>query len=178
MLTGSFIGVSWGLTYIALPGLLVSAPKPSAPNAKPSSSLQPFTTSDHLARQYQKIFDIGAAVGPVLGVTSASSFIYASRLLPANATVPKSLLIAAAVLNVAIAPFTAIVVGRTNSELQRRSREASAGKDESLARKDAKHGSVESYNTPELIEWWGFLNALRGWIQFGAFACAATALVI
>ena len=178
MLTGSFIGVAWGLTYIALPGLLVSAPKPSAPNAKPSSSLQPLTTSDHLARQYQRIFDIGAAIGPVIGVTSAASFIYASRLLPANATLPKRLLIAAAVLNVAIGPFTMIVMGRANSELQRRSKEVSAGKDESLARKDAKHGSVKSYNTPELLEWWGFLNALRGWIQLGAFVCGTTALII
>ena len=91
---------------------------------------------------------------------------------------PKSLLIAAAVLNVAIGPFTVIVMGRANSELQRRSREVSAGKDERLARKDAKHGSVKSYTTPELLEWWGFLNALRGWIQLGAFACGTTALVI
>ena len=177
-LTGSFVGVSWGLTYIALPALLVSAPKPSAPNAKPSSSLQPLTTSDHLARQYQRIFDVGAAVGPVVGALSAASFIYASRMLPANATVPKSLFIAAAVLNVAVAPFTAIAMRRTNNELQRRSREASAGKDESLSRKDAKAGTVESYKTPELIEWWGVLNAMRGWIQIAAFACATTALVI
>ena len=117
-------------------------------------------------------------VGPVIGVTSASSFIYASRLFPANATVPRSLFIAAAILNVAIAPFTATVMARTNSELHRRSREASAGKDETAGRKGAKAGSVESYETPELIEWWGFLNALRGWIEVGAVACATTALVM
>ncbi len=177
-LTGSFIGVAWGLTYIALPGLLVSAPKPNAQNAKPSSSLQPLTGSDHLARQYERIYDIGAAVGPVVAVLSASSFIYASRLLPANAGVARSLFIAAAVLNVAVAPFTLTVMAKTNNELHRRSREAGAGRDESLGRKDAKAGSVESYKTPELMEWWGFLNALRGWIQVGAFACATTALVV
>ena len=177
-LTGSFVGVSWSLTYIALPALLVSAPKPSAPNAKPISSLQPLTTSDHLSRQYQRIFDVGAAVGPVVGGLSAASFIYASRLLPASATVPKSLIIAAAVLNVAVAPFTKTIMARSNNELQRRSMEASAGKDESLGRKDAKAGTVESYNTPELIEWWGVLNAMRGWLQVGAFACATTAMVI
>ena len=171
-LTGAFAGVSWGLTYIALPGLLLPSPKSSA------SGSQPATTTAHLARQSQKIYDIGAAVGPAVGVVSASSFIYASTLLPAAATVPRSLFIAAAVLNVSVAPFTFAVMARTNNELHRRAAAAEKGEDENLGRKGAKSGSVESYDTSKLIEWWGVLNAMRGWIQVGAIACATTALVI
>jgi Domain of unknown function (DUF1772) len=177
-LTGSFIGVSWSLTYIAIPTLLVSPPDKRQPAATPSSSLQPLSSSDHLARQYKRIYDIGAVVGPVVSGLSASSFIYAFRQLPTTATYPRHLFLAAAVLNVAIGPFTGIAMSRTNNELHRRSREASAGQDEAQSRKDAKGGSVQSLTTPELLQWWGYLNALRGWIQVGGFACAATALII
>jgi Domain of unknown function (DUF1772) len=177
MLTGSFAGVSLSLSYIAVPSLLVSAPNSSEPKAKPSSNLTLVTTSDHLARQYQRVFDLGAATGPVVGVLSTSTFIYAYRSVPVAATVPRSLFIAAAVLNIAVAPFTVVVMKNANGELQRRSAEASAGRDETQGRKEAKAGTVQSYDTPRLIEWWSFLNALRGWIQLGAFACATIALV-
>ena len=176
-LTGCFVGVSWSLSYIAVPALLVSAPKPSAPNARPSSSLQPLTTSDHLARQYQRIFDLGSMIGPIVGAISSASFLYARSQLPVSAIVPRYLFIAAAVLNVAVAPFTVVVMANANGELQRRSREASAGKDETLTRTSPKAGGVRNYNTPELLEWWASLNAMRGWIQVASIACATTALV-
>jgi hypothetical protein len=70
------------------------------------------------------------------------------------------------------------VMARTNNELRRRAYAAADGEDEKLGRKDAKPGSVESYHTPQLLEWWGFLNALRGVINMGALGCAITALTI
>ena len=178
LFTGSLVGLSWCLTYITVPALLVSAPDPRKPNAKPSSSLHPVTASDHLARQHQRLYDIGTIAGPASAVAAASAFEYARRQLPAKAMTASRLYIAAALLSLSIAPFTAIFMKKANDELHRRSAVASAGRDESEGRKDAKAGTVQSYNTPELLQWWGFLNALRGWLEVGAFACATAALVV
>lgn len=174
-LTGSFIGVSFGLSYIAVPALLIP---PSPTKQASSAQRQTASSSDLLARHYLKIFDIGKTIGPVVGACSAASFIYASRQLPASAILPRRLFLAAAALNVLIAPFTMTVMARTNDELHRRAYAAADGEDEKRGRKEAKSGSVETYNTPELLEWWGFLNALRGVIHIGALACAVTALTI
>jgi hypothetical protein len=114
----------------------------------------------------------------VVSVLSASSFIYAFRQLPSTATYPRYLLLAAAILNISIGPFTGTVMANTNNELHRRSRQASVGQDKAPTVKNAQGGSLESMPTPELLQWWGFLNSLRGWIQVGGLACALTAIMI
>jgi hypothetical protein len=173
--TGAFVGISWGLSYISVPALLLQPPKTSS---SPTFKAQPVSSSELLARQYQHIFDIGALVGPITGVLSASTFIYASRQLPAAAHTSKYLLIAAAVLNVSVAPFTMIIMARANNELHRRASAAEKGEDETKSRQSASPRGIESYDTPKLLQWWSTLNAIRGWIQVGAFACATSALVI
>jgi uncharacterized membrane protein len=173
-LTGAFVGISWGLSYLSVPALLLGPPKTSST----ASKSQPVSSPDLLARQYQYVFDIGAVVGPVTGVLSASTFIYASQQLPAAARTSKYLLIAAAILNVSVGPFTMIVMAKANNELHRRAAAAEKGEDEIKGRKESPPGGVQTYDTPRLLQWWSTLNAIRGWIQVGAFTCATSALVI
>lgn len=177
--TSAFVGLSWTLSYIAIPSLLIGPPRFKAnDSAHTSQPRRAVSSPGLLARQYQLVYDIGATVGPITGVISAATFTYASQLLPAAARTSRYLLIAAAVLNISVAPFTATVMAKANIELQRRAGAAERGEDGATEGKDAVKSSVEGYDTPSLLQWWANLNALRGWIQVAALACATTALVI
>jgi hypothetical protein len=67
--------------------------------------------------------------------------------------------VAAAVLSMAIMPFTLTVMKRTNGELHRRALAAMQGKEEEAKAYAEKEG-VESYQTNDLLRWWSTLNIL------------------
>jgi len=65
----------------------------------------------------------------------------------------------AAGLVVSIAPFTFIVMSRTNNELRRRASAASNDEDAGPLM-DKQKGSVETYPTNDLVKWWSSLNTM------------------
>jgi len=160
----AFIAGNCALTYIGLPALLLPPPAsalPESSDAPLSGVVKPATNAPQLARQWQKIYNIGARAGPGDAAISAAAFLYAFQLLPSHATLPRRLYLAAAVLSTLVAPFTWTVMKKTNGELHRRANAATLGRDEEAGpKKDAREGTVESYPTADLIRWWGTLNIL------------------
>lgn len=169
-LSGTFIGCGLTLSYMSVPSLLV--PVKSATTDSREQLL------GHAARQWQFIYDIGAKVGPVTGAIGSSAYVLAARGLPATATTQKRLLFAAAVANVCVGPFTMLVMARTNNELMRRASAAKSGKAEKEGRQSAKAGSIESYETTDLLQRWARLNAGRVVLPLAALVLMTTSLVI
>lgn len=163
-----FLGANLGISYISVPTLLLpSPPSPlpapaNAPNAASptTTSLEtPATKPSHLSRQWQHVYDIGKKAGPVAALLASASFLHAFRSLPVAATRQRRLFLAAAGLCLTIVPFTFTAMRRTNNELGRRANLANKGEEED-ARSEAKGGTVESYQTHDLLNWWATLNAL------------------
>ena len=169
VLSSMLVGANAALSYIALPVVLLPNPTPK--------TQQPATGSGHLARQWQAIYNIGKKIGPGAAVPSAAAFTYASRLVPKGATLPRNLFIAAAVCNLLIVPFTFIFMKRTNDDLHRRANNATAGRDEVSAKKDAMQGSVESLETSDLIHHWGDLSTMRASLPLTAIGLGVAALL-
>ncbi len=149
-----FVGGNWVVTYANVPVLMLPSSTSSADKAQ-----KPEASPSHLARQWQMTYDIGSKAGPFLAVSSCVSYLYAARELPSAAVTQKRLFVAAAVLSMAIVPFTFTVMKRTNGELHRRALAATQGKEEE-AKADAEKDGVESYQTNELLRWWSTLNIL------------------
>ena len=63
-----FVGGNAVITYLTLPSLLLSPPSRGTSEASSNSS-QPATHSDHLARQWQSVYDLGKKVGPACHTT-------------------------------------------------------------------------------------------------------------
>lgn len=163
---GAFVGGNLVLSYIAVPTLLL----PSQPSALPApansvyglsptatSGPRPATKAAHLAHQWQNIYDIGSKIGPFSALLGSGSFLYASRQLHSSAKLQRRLFVTAAGLVVSIVPFTFLVMSRTNSELQRRASAASRD-EEAGPRMEGQKGSVETYQTHDLVGWWASLN--------------------
>jgi len=167
-----FVGGNWVITYVNVPVLVLPSSMSSADKAQ-----KPEASPSHLARQWQMTYDIGSKAGPFLGVSSCASYLYAARELPSAAVIPKRLFVAAAVLSMAIVPFTFTVMKRTNGELHRRALAATQGKEEE-AKADAEKEGVESYQTNELLRWWSTLNILRASIHVGAIGCGIAAMLL
>jgi len=179
-----FVGANLGISYIAVPALLLPSPPSALPSpanahnaASPTStsSEKPATKPPHLARQWQDIFRMGSKAGPVAALLSSASFLYAFRRLPSGARLQQRLFIAAATSSLAIVPFTFGVMKRTNDELHRRANAATRGEEEE-SKAEAKEGSVESYQTPDLVRWWASLNFLRALLHVGSIGCAIAAM--
>lgn len=94
-----------------------------------------------------------------MALVSCVSYLYAARKLLPTAKLQYRLFLAAASLSIAIIPFTFGFMKRTNDELQRRANAATIG-DEGGAFEHARKGTVESYQTHDLMLWWSRLNAL------------------
>ena len=158
--SAAFSSLCYGITYLSVPSLLLSAPK-ATDKAKPKSS------SGHLARQWQVIYDIGKASGPPISITAAGSLIYAMTRIPAGLTTQRRLYVAAASLFVSIMPFTLIVLAPTNTKLLKRA--AVEAKGEEIEER-------EGQSTPELIRHWAGLNAVRGIPPILGIGCVVAAL--
>ncbi|KAJ4545793.1 hypothetical protein HRR78_006069 [Exophiala dermatitidis] len=183
-LSAIFVGANLGISDISIPTLLLPpppSPLPAPANADNAasptaiSSEKPATKSPQLARQWQHIYDIGKKAGPAAALFASTSFLYAFRNLPEAATRQRRLFLAAAVLCLSIVPFTFGAMKRTNDELGRRARAALQG-DEDVANSDAAQGTIESYQTHDLLNWWATLNTLRASLHIGAIGSAITAL--
>jgi len=174
-------GIIFGISYLAIPTLLLEPPKSSKDN-NPSNSVAPSTPStrpSHLARQWAKVFAIGSKAGPAFGIGSAASFLYTWSLLQPQRVVQRRLYLAAAISAVAIVPFTLVFMSRVNNELHRRAQAAEQDSDdESGPTEYAVEGTVESYRTHDLIRYWASLNAIRGLIPLAGAVCAIQAMVI
>jgi hypothetical protein len=163
-----FFGGNLGISFIAVPTLLLSSPSSGLPvpanaenRASPTStsSEKPLTRPPHLARQWQSIYDIGKKAGPFFALLASGSWLYAAQQLPAGWRSQQRLLIAAAGLSVAIVPFTFGAMKRTNDELSRRANAAEKGEEED-GKSEARIGTVEGYQTHDLLRWWAQLNLL------------------
>jgi hypothetical protein len=105
------------------------------------------------------MYDLGKKGGPFFALLSAGSWLYTARQLPAALKRQQRLLQVATGLSVAIVPFTFTVMKWTNNELMRRANAATEGEDDD-GRSDARKGSVESYQTHDLLRWWLQLNVM------------------
>ena len=113
----------------------------------------------------------------MLAVSGIASFVYAFRNTP-RVGILKNLMVVAAALDFDIVPWTLIVMMPTNNELHRRANAASAGNDETVDRKDAKAGSIPSYDTTSLVRRWNKLNIVRAMFHVGSIVCALTLLAV
>ena len=163
-----FVGANMAITYITVPVLLLpsaSSPLPSPANAanedSPTStqSKKPVSKPSHLAQQWAALYSLGSKGGPVAAILASGSYIYAARKLVKASSFRGRLLYTAAALSLAIVPFTFGFMKRTNDELHRRAHAADQG-EEADAKVGAKSGSVEGYQTPELMRWWSVLNIM------------------
>lgn len=163
-----FVGSAVTVAYLGVPTILLQAPTlplpppVNAPNAASPTSVsseKPVAKPQHLARQWQNMYDVGKPLGMMSAVLGTGSFLYAMRHLPSGSRLQQRLLLVAATLTMGILPYTLTVMSRTNNELHRRADAATRGEDEeSLAKTDAKAGTVESYQTHDLIRWWAKLH--------------------
>jgi len=163
-----FVGANLAITYMTIPVLLLPSPssplppRGNAPNEDSptsTSSRKPASQPSHLAHQWAALYSLGSKGGPVAAILSSACYIYAARNTLSTASFQKRLFYTAAVLAVAIVPFTFGIMKRTNDELHRRAHEATQG-EKADAKVGAKHGTVEIYPTPELMRWWAILNVL------------------
>ena len=166
-----FVGGNAVITYLTLPSLLLSPPSRGTSEASSESS-QPATHSDHLARQWQSVYDLGKKVGPAVTLPGVAALLSATPVLRRSSRI---LFLLAVALNLSIIPFTLGVMAKTNNELIRRANAASEGLDASPT--DRATG-VEKYQTPELVRWWGTLNVYRASLQVGAMGCVVLAVAL
>lgn len=146
-----FTGANLCMSNATLPTLLFPPPRSS------TSSEQPASSSSHLARQWQNLYNLGSKAGPVIALGGATSFIYAARGSQAAIPLQARLLYAAAGLCLGILPFTLVFMKRTNDELHRRANIATKGEEPKI---DAAQGTLESRTTPDLLQRWAGLNLM------------------
>ena len=144
-----FFGGNLAISFITVPTLLLPSP----------SSTRTPTKSPHLARQWKNTYDLGKKAGPFFALTASGCWLYTVRNLPAGAGLQQRLLVAAAGLSMSVVPFTFGVMNRTNNELDRRAGVATKGGSEDT-KSDAQKGTVESYETHDLLRWWAQLNMM------------------
>lgn len=157
-----FIGANLCISTIVIPTLLLASTKTrdsTKSDGKNGSTMQkrrPVTSDEHLARQWQHIYDIGSRAGPVLAVGSLLSFALAATRLPASESDRRLLLWAASALCPMIAPFTFTFMLNTNNELHAQAKAADAGSDI----KASSYSDKESHRTTELLQHWAKLNLM------------------
>lgn len=175
---GNYTSTFHGLRALLLPGP-PTAPVPQSADAKRklSSNDGPGVSPNHLALQRQDIYDRGSVTFPPIAGIAASSFLYAAWQLPKEFTIAKQLYIAAACLNLAVAPFTLTVMKKTNSELHRRAELARRGLEEDESIREKRPQGIDRYSTEDLVRWWGDLNVIRASLPLLAIVSAMAALV-
>jgi hypothetical protein len=176
-LSSSFVGANLGISYLAVPSLLLPAPQQSAT----TSSANAATPSPNLARQWRYIYDRAMPVAIAGSLMTSASFIYAALQLTDIHPAQRNLLIAAGAIVVCVVPYTRALMQPTNSLLMERAAMGDAGKD--VSEEDvtevgmSKTRGLRGYRTEELLNRWGTLNYGRGAIQSIGIACAIAALL-
>jgi hypothetical protein len=154
------------LIYIGLPALLLCS------SSDPTSKARSATPAAYLARQWRLLFLRGHLIMPANAILSATAFFYAGRQLHDAETVQKQLYYLAACFDLAVVPFTLIFIGKTNDELLRRAALADMGSNEEKPRSGT---GIETYETADLIRWWGSLGAIRTVFPLMAILAAVAA---
>jgi len=181
-----FFGGNLVMSFVTVPALLLqspSSPLPAPANSENKSSptststAKAVTSASHLARQWQHVYDLGSKGGPFFALVACGSWLYTARRLPPGANLKQRLLLAAAGLSMSIVPFTFTAMKRTNGELHRRAGAATKGEDDET-NTDAPAGSVETYQTQDLLRWWAQLNMMRASLHLGAIGCAVAVLTM
>ncbi|KAJ4982578.1 hypothetical protein SVAN01_11931 [Stagonosporopsis vannaccii] len=139
-------GTNLSSTLVTLPALLLSPPA-------------------SLASQWKSLFDHGIVPVVSLTLSSAAGFAalaYHATLTPAVTASGlvsyrvRNLYAGAALLGVALAPYTQVLMGGVNAELARRAAERANGAEKERERESEREG------TGELVRKWGTLNLWRG----------------
>lgn len=154
------------MIYHALPALLL----PYAADSTGKAPLGP--PPSHLLQQWKLLFDRGHYTFPGNAILAASAFFYAGRQLSETFYTQKRLYYIAALLDIAVIPFTLILVVPANVELLKREAWARKGIEE----KEPRSGTgPERLETVDLIRWWGRLGAIRAGFPLVAIGVAAAA---
>ncbi|KAJ9611591.1 hypothetical protein H2200_004775 [Cladophialophora chaetospira] len=161
-----FFGANLGMSFVFIPTILLPGPASTLPaqasgenraSQTSNSTQRPATKPEHLARQWLATYDIGKKAGPFFALTATGSWLYTALTLPAGLGTQQRLLAAASFLSVSIVPFTFTVMKRTNDELMRRADSATKG-EEDKRNAGAEKGTVETYQTHDLLWRWAKLN--------------------
>lgn len=172
-----FTGANLLMSTAVMPTLLLPGmvehyePKEGQPSGRVCLAAK----SQHLARQWQNLYNIGSRAGPVVALGGVSSFVFAARSTPQGLTLSYRLSLTAAGLCVAILPFTLVFMKRLNDELHRR---ADAGFKSSKQQTSTGEGAFQNYETPDLIRRWSTLNLMRASLHIAAIACGFTTLLL
>jgi Domain of unknown function (DUF1772) len=189
-LSGIFSGANLALSYIAIPGLLLP---PAQANLEQKTTARPATSPAQLARQWRVVYLLGKATLPFAALASCFCFLYVAWNLP---TVPspfaaaggekqklKWAFYAAAGLAISIAPFTLIIMEKTNSALEGRASKADATTEsddldnsEPGIKGNKKGTDVES--TEDLMRWWAVLAFVRAGLPLAAIMTVVGGLVL
>lgn len=177
-----FAGSNYALSSIALPALLLPTPTPGT--YRPSASLTASQTTDeqtekagaspaHLARQWQKLHQLGQFSLPLTAIGSASAYLIACFSIPDTLKTQRTLYITATILAVSVAPFTRLVMKGTDEELHLRA--DAATEDNESTEEEGAMG--EGYHTQGLIKYWGSLILWRASLPAASVVAAVTAMV-
>lgn len=161
-------GVITSISALTIPCLLAGLDHPTIPSQ--SSSMvrtTPSKADDRAPRetglvltQWRRLYALGSKFGPGLLVPGAVGYAtcawstYARSAMDGNRRC--MMLMAAAVCNLAVVPFTILTLGGVNTELHRREEAAKGVKGQQSKEKERGETSEE------LIRWWGVLNFVRG----------------
>ena len=96
-----------------------------------------------------------------------------------NREIRSGLLVAAALLDIAIVPYTLIFMKDVNASLSKRANAAENSEDvEEVREEDMLEAGVPEIQTEDLLRQWGRLNLVRGFIMQAGILCATAALTI
>jgi len=137
----SLLGSTICISYIYIPSILLS-PTPL------------------ILRQWKKSFDVAKFTQPALAVISSISYGYLAYQMQGTLDQPRAEMYGlAAVANMALFPWTMIIMMPTNKKLFRKFDDAQAMREKEEA---TEVGLPKGESTKELIDWWGTMNVVRG----------------
>lgn len=161
----AFTSANFALSLIAVPALLLTTPK-SLPDADSAKQI-----ARHHARQWQTIYNLGHRAGPITGIISSASFIYAALQIPPTAAANSWILFLAAVMALGVVPFTLLIMDYVNNELHRRA----DSRPEPTAASEFKRRIINT-DTQGLIQSWAWLGLLRASFTLVSAVCGSKVL--
>lgn len=173
VLSSAFVSANLGISYLAVPSLVLLAPSKAASNHA--------TSSPHLARQWRSIYSHAMPIAITGSAISSASFIYAALQVPGSQSTQRNLFFAAASMAVLVFPYTLALMASTNSVLIERANAGDAmenfGKEDVTEVGMPKAQGLRGYRTVELLNRWAMLNSGRAAIPVIGIVCAITALL-
>lgn len=195
-LSGFFSGANFALSYMAMPGLLLSAARSQSQtkDAVPSNGkARPAMPASQLARQWRAVFLKGKSIGPLVGLTSSLCFAYVAWNLPSTSSSYleaekdfhslKWIFVAAAGMTISIVPWTLIFMESTNATLLERAGQADANAE--MGDADTFETGVKGnrqglggWETADLMYRWSQLNLIRSSLPFSSVLIVALGLFL